>query len=89
MLRKINAPPSGRVIALTLVCAAVLLCGFLVGRATAAQTHMQSALDHLRAAKGELQVAEENKGGHRANALKLVNEAITEVEAGIGYAGRH
>jgi hypothetical protein len=89
MLRKISTSPSGRTIALALACAAILLCGFLVGRATAAQPHMQSALDHLKAAKAELQVAEENKGGHRTKALNLVNQAITEVEAGINYAAAH
>lgn len=86
MLRKIRTSPSGRTVALALVCATVLLAGFLVGRATAAQPHMQAALDHLRAAKTELKVAEENKGGHRVKALNLVNQAITEVEAGIAYA---
>jgi hypothetical protein len=30
-----------------------------------------------------LQVAEANKCGHRVNALRLVNEAIGEVQAGI------
>jgi hypothetical protein len=89
MLRKIHTSPSGRTIALALVCAAVLLAGFLVGRATAAQPHMQAALDHLRAAKTELQLAEPDKGGHRAKAIGLVNDAIGQVELGMGYAATH
>jgi hypothetical protein len=89
MLRKISTSPSGRTIALALVCAAVLLCGFLVGRATAAQPHMQAALDHLRAAKAELQVADPDKGGHRVKAIALVNDAIGQVELGMGYAETH
>jgi hypothetical protein len=31
-------------------------------------------------------VAEANKGGHRVNALNLVNQAIGEVRAGMEYA---
>jgi hypothetical protein len=89
MLRKIRTSPSGRTIALVLVCAAVLLGGFLVGRATAAQPHMRAALDHLRAAKTELELAEHDKGGHRAKAIVLVNDAIAQVEVGMGYAATH
>jgi uncharacterized membrane protein len=55
--------------------------GYAVGQAQ--QPHMQAALGDLQGAKAELQVAEHNKGGHRANALGLVNQAIAEVNAGI------
>ena len=89
MLTKIRKSPSGRTIVMALVCAAVLFGGFLVGRATAAQPHMRSALDHLRMAKTELQVAEQDKGGHRVKAIGLVNDAIAEVEAGMAYAAGH
>jgi hypothetical protein len=44
---------------------------------------MANALGYLESARGELQVAEQNKGGHRAAALSLVNQAITQVQAGI------
>lgn len=47
------------------------------------QPHMQNALNDLNLAKGELQVAMHNKGGHRVNALNLTKQAIGEVEAGI------
>jgi hypothetical protein len=57
--------------------------GFFIGQAQADQPHMQNALSDLKAAKSELQVAMRNKGGHRANAIGLVNQAIGEVEAGI------
>jgi hypothetical protein len=30
-----------------------------------------------------LQAAEANKGGHRVTAIRLINEAINEVQAGI------
>ena len=53
------------------------------------QPHMEAALQHLREAKEELRVAEHDKGGHRSNAVKLVDQAIAEVDAGIHYADRH
>jgi hypothetical protein len=62
---------------------ALLGMGYGVGIAQGYQPHMQSALAALQTAQQQLQIAEENKGGHRANALRLVNQAITEVQAGI------
>jgi hypothetical protein len=53
------------------------------GCVVAAQPHMQNALGALQNARSELQVAEANKGGHRVTALRLINEAIGEVQAGI------
>ncbi len=61
----------------------VLVAGFVAGHASAAQPHMNSALDHLRLARHELDVATPDKGGHREKAIALVRDAITEVEAGI------
>jgi hypothetical protein len=70
---------------LTLVIAA----GFVAGRATADQPHMQAALDHLRQAKVSLERATPDKGGHREAAMRLVNDAIGEVEKGITFDRRH
>lgn len=53
------------------------------------QPHMDAALAFLNTAQNELKVAEHNKGGHRANALKLTNQAISEVNRGIEYARTH
>jgi len=50
---------------------------------------MQAALEHLRAARAELDKAEADKGGHRMKALALVNDAIAQVEKGVGYDRRH
>ena len=58
-----------------------------VGVTYAAQPHMVNALRALEGARNELQVAEHNKGGHRVNALRLVNEAIGKVQAGIAAGG--
>ena len=53
------------------------------------QPHMRSALEHLRAAKAELQQAEADKGGHRVAAIKATDEAIHHTEEGIKFANHH
>jgi len=50
---------------------------------------MEAALDALKAARTQLDAAAPDKGGHRAAALRLVRQAIAEVERGIGFARRH
>jgi hypothetical protein len=63
-----------------------------IGGFTAAQAdqpHMQTALADLQAAKAELVAATPDKGGHRAAAIRLTNQAIGETQAGIGFAATH
>ena len=67
----------------------VLAVGFIAGQLSAAQPQMQSALRHLRAARADLNRATADKGGHRAKALELVDQAIAEVEHGISYDRRN
>ncbi len=67
----------------------VLTTGFVAGRASADQPHMQAALEHLRAAKVELDAALADKGGHRAKAIALTRDAIVQVERGIEFDRRH
>lgn len=62
---------------------------FGAGYAVAAQPYMQAALGDLEAAKAALQKAEADKGGHRVAALKLINNAIAEVHAGMSFAASH
>jgi len=57
--------------------------------ARADQPHMEAALDALKTARRELEAATADKGGHRGNALRLVKQAIAEVEHGIEFARRH
>lgn len=57
--------------------------------ARADQPHMEAALDALKSARRELDAATADKGGHRGNALRLVKQAIVEVERGIDFAKRH
>lgn len=66
------------------IVVAVAAMGLTAARAD--QPHMKAALEHLRAARAELQSAERNKGGHREKALEHVNAAIGQVERGISYA---
>jgi hypothetical protein len=57
--------------------------GIGFGVAWAQQPHMNAALSDLQSARGELQAAIPDKGGHRVKALGLVTEAITQVQAGM------
>jgi hypothetical protein len=57
--------------------------GFGAGVAQSAQPHMANALGDLQAARSELSVAMADKGGHRVAALGLVDQAITQVQAGM------
>jgi hypothetical protein len=63
--------------------AALLGVGFMAGTVVATQPHMNNALHALQNAKAELQEALADKGGHRMNAINLINQAIGEVNAGI------
>lgn len=74
-----------RVALLTLV----LAVGFIAGQLSAAQPQMQAALRNLRQARVDLNRATSDKGGHRARALELVDQAIAEVEKGISYDRRN
>lgn len=58
----------------------------LAGVACAGQGNMQDALKSLREARQSLERADDNKGGHKAKALDLVDKAIAEVQEGITFA---
>lgn len=47
------------------------------------QPNMQAALEHLRAAKANLERATSDKGGFRVKAIDEVNRAIDETKKGI------
>ena len=63
--------------------ASLLLSGAAV---RADQPEMQNALSQLQAAKASLQAASHNKGGHRVKAIRLIDQAIVEVQLGIDAA---
>ncbi len=72
---------------IVLLAALVFLPGSSVGRET--QPEMTAALQNLREAQRNLQLGSHDKGGHRANAVRIIGQAIAEVEAGIKYDNRH
>jgi len=67
-----------------LIAALGMSATFAAGFALAAPVHMEAALKALQTAKEELRAAEADKGGHRAKAIDLVEQAIAETQAGIG-----
>lgn len=72
------------------VFAAMLLLGVVaIAGAVPDQPNMQAARTSLQTARAELQKATPDKGGHRVNAIGLVNSAIAEVNEGIAFDRRH
>ena len=59
-----------------------LLVAVSFSSAFADQPHMKAALEHLRAARTELDKAAADKAGHRQNAIALVDKAIAETARG-------
>ena len=72
-----------------MVVALCLITGFAAGVWAERQPHMRAALEHLRAARAELEVASHDKGGYKRAALKAIDQAIEHVREGIKYANTH
>ncbi len=73
-----------------MIFAAIALLGCVAfAAAVPDQPFMKAARRNLHTAMSELQKATPDKGGHRTNALGLVNSAISEVNAGINFDWRH
>jgi hypothetical protein len=53
------------------------------------QPYMKAAKTNLNQAKGNLNKATPDKGGHRNRALALVNDALDEVNKGLAYDRRN
>jgi hypothetical protein len=53
------------------------------------QPEMTAAIQHLREAERNLQLATHDKGGHRENAIRLIDQALGEVQMGIQYDNTH
>jgi hypothetical protein len=70
-----------------LLLGAAITASVGVGYAIGAQPHMNESIALLQSARGELQAATPNKGGHRERAMGLIDQAIGEVRAGIAFAG--
>jgi uncharacterized phage infection (PIP) family protein YhgE len=72
-------------IAKTIGVVALAGASFLAGGTLAAQSSLQRALDHLQAARNELEQGGKDKGGYRKDALALVTQAIESVRKGIEH----
>ena len=72
-----------------IIVALCLIIGFAAGVWAERQPHMRAALEHLRAARAELEAASHDKGGHKAAALKAIDQAIEHVREGMKYANTH
>jgi len=56
--------------------------------ALAYQGNMEQAIAELRTALHSLREATPDKGGHKAKAVTLIEQAIGEMQAGIDFAAR-
>ena len=70
---------------LGLVLGALILGSVVTGTAVSAayQGHMYAAQNQLRFALNQLNMAMADKAGHRAQAITLVKQAMTQVSLGI------
>ena len=59
------------------------------GTAYAFQEHMFNARNDLQQGLGELQQADHDKGGHRDQAINLVQQALDQINQGIQFAQDH
>jgi hypothetical protein len=69
----------------TLALAAVAL----IQTARGDQGHMEKALNALYQARYELSQASHDKGGHRVNAIQIINQAIQQIKRGIAVGASH
>jgi hypothetical protein len=53
------------------------------------QPRMEAARANLQSARSELQLATDNKGGHKKKAINLINQAIAAVNKGIAFDRRN
>jgi hypothetical protein len=61
----------------------------LIQNTSADQGNMERALEALRNARSELSQASHDKGGHRTNAIHIIDQAIEQVKEGIRVGARH
>jgi hypothetical protein len=66
------------------------ILGFaLLQNVFARQGRMDKALELLRSARYELNEASRDKGGHRTEAVRLIDQAIDQVKEGIAAGEGH
>jgi hypothetical protein len=77
---------NSRLVAALMFVFGILVGSIAVGTAQAYQSRMVAARANLYSARANLNAAVADKAGHRVAAIKLVNQAIGEVNAGIAAA---
>ena len=73
---------------LTVAAATGLLLAAAPLRAQEEDADMKAARQDLQSAQGHLKAATHEYGGHRKNALELVNKAVGQVNQGLNVAER-
>lgn len=71
------------------VAGAAALLAATAESASAYQGNMERALADLQSALQSLRQATPDKGGHKARAAGLIEQAMGEVQAGIDFAAQH
>ncbi|TDR94739.1 hypothetical protein EV668_2027 [Enterovirga rhinocerotis] len=66
--------------------AATSVATVAANEALAYQGNMERAVSSLYSALGSLRESTSDKGGHRVKAMRLIQQAITEVQSGIEFA---
>ena len=74
---------------LLLIAAAAPALALTSTPSLAYQGNMENALSALESALQSLQAATPNQGGHRERAMRLIEHAMGEVQAGIDFAYQH
>jgi len=69
--------------------AVALGLGVMIGQATADQPFMHRGLGLLQQARATLAMGSDDHGGHRVAAIRDVDAAIAEVNAGIAFDRHH
>ena len=70
----------------TALLGAAIAASMGIGYAIGAQPHMSASIGLLHSARAARAAATPNKGGHRERGLGLIDQAITEVRAGMAFA---
>jgi hypothetical protein len=74
----------------SIVLAGLLGATLFAGTASAKrQPLMRDALHDLQVARGTLEAAAPDKGGHRVKAIELTDQAIAEVRQGMQFDNSH
>jgi hypothetical protein len=79
----------GKVLALAVILGLFSIPSAMATSPVEDQPHMKEALEALKQARHHLEAAIPDKGGHRAAAIKAVDDAIHHTQEGIEYANHH